>query len=225
MSKKEARAKAIAFIATWAEKIAPGTDNAARITRQLEALSDKDFHALMEDFRDGTDYYQLIVPNSRKAVLDHTRNLKLAEELGFSFFEKVWMTNEKTGRKVLTNKPVLILSVPYRLLKQTLFKKINLASDDKHIDALTQQVTTNSKGSSFSLPQTHVLIRIGLRKSLSELLSLRGGNPDAHKKAMSLLVEHGKVRLDDVDLDQHKTKATRVLAQLYLCQHLVLDMG
>lgn len=225
MTRATGRAKAIAFIAQWAEKIAPKSGNAERLTAQLEALSDKEFHALMEDFRDGKDYYQLIVPNGRSAVLDHMRNIDLAKELDFSFFERVWMTNERTGRRVLTNKDVLILTLPLRLMKQTLFKKINLAADDKHIDALTQQVTSDSKGSSFSLPQTHVLIRIGLRSSLKELLSLRGGNPEAHKKAMGLLVEYGKVRLADADLDVYKTRATLVLSRLYTCQLLTLDMG
>lgn len=64
---------------------------------------------------------------------------------GSSLMEQIHMVDFETGQKFLTPIEYPILRLPLRIQQQKLQKKMSVPKDNKHVDDLTGQPTTESK--------------------------------------------------------------------------------
>lgn len=155
-------------------------DSVKEIENMLNALSDKDFHQYMLSLQSGDEVLPYIKENLAKTKISVERNLKIAEKLGHQFFQRLWLTDKETGDVYLTPIRYLVMDMPLRRQQQHLMKKISIPESNSHIDDLTGQVTGPSKGSRLSYPEMQILYSQGLRHSITEMFTFRGGNIKAN---------------------------------------------
>ena len=86
-----------------------------------------------------------------------------------------------------------MLKLPARRAAQMVSKKISIPSDNKSIDLLTGQVTGKSKGSKITNPELQVLLGLGLKDSVIELMKMRGGDVGEASAMNNLLYKQGLV--------------------------------
>lgn len=217
MGNREAATKAIL---KYVEKIVPNSPNKKMYEELLGKLSDKEFHSYMEKLRDGEEVLYLVVPNLANYKIDVQRNIEIAEELGHSFFEKLWLTDQLTGQQYLTPVEYFVIDIPLRRQVQLLVKKISIPDDNNHIDQLTGQPTGPSKGSKISFPELQVLFAQGLDNTIVELIKFRGGDEKAYNAMNRSIYNTGGVSLTDLEKTPTKVKAVTTLSTLLKTMHL-----
>lgn len=198
----------------------PGSPNSDRIRKELDGLSDEQFHQFMEDLRDGKDWITLVEPNGVSWGADVQRNLALAESFGVKFHERVWSPDSATGTPMLSNRPMLVLLLPDRRQQQHLTSKYSIASDSDTIDELTGQPTGDSKTSAISFPQALINQSRGLTSSNTEFYGVRGGNPKAFEAANRMIMESGQASMEDILQVGTRAKSTETLGNFFWAQHL-----
>lgn len=217
MGNREAATKAIL---KYVEKIVPNSPNKKMYEELLGKLSDKEFHSYMEKLRNGEEVLYLVVPNLANYKIDVQRNIEIAEELGHSFFEKLWLTDQLTGQQYLTPVEYFVIDIPLRRQVQLLVKKISIPEDNNHIDQLTGQPTGPSKGSKISFPELQVLFAQGLDNTIVELIKFRGGDEKAYNAMNRSIYNTGGVSLIDLEKTPTKVKAVTTLSTLLKTMHL-----
>ena len=132
------RKAAETFILDFMDKILPGGENRALYEALFKDMSDRDFDKLMQDIKNGF-VLPIIAPNLNDAKLDTTRNVKLAKELGHSFFENIVLTDSDTGETYTTPHKYMVVDMPVRRQSQLLDKKMSTPSNNNVVDELTGQ--------------------------------------------------------------------------------------
>lgn len=216
------RKKATEEILKWVDKIIPGGDNKKMYEVMLAKMSDKDFDAYMHQLRSGEETLSIIMPNmDKKNRVDINRNLKIAKELGHSFFEKLWLTDPDTQTVYKTKLPYMVVDLPLRKQAQVLEKKVSIPHDSSSVDEMTGQPTSrgDSKVASLSFPETQTLQAQGLNRSIEELLKYRGGDEKAMRELNKQLVNTGSVKMDSIVINS-KVKSTQTLSAIFKAMHL-----
>lgn len=164
------------FIIKYIDAILPGSENTKLYKEKFSEMSDEEFQTFMLDLKNGKTRLCLISPNFSSPRLEVERNLKIAKELGFNFFQKIKIPKKGSLPAYTTPIKYLLLNLPIRRQAQILGKKASIPEDQSVIDKMTDQPTGKSKGAKLSKPEIEVLSALGLEKSLEELLTLRGGD-------------------------------------------------
>lgn len=215
-ARKEATDYAIKLLSKFAGK----NESVTEIETMLNNLNDKQFDDYMQSLLDGKDTMPYIAPNLGKIRLSSEKNLKIAEELGHEFFQRLWMTDPATGEVYLTPKKYLVIDLPLRRLQQHLLKKIRIPEDNQHIDEMTGQPTGPSKGSKISFPELQVLYSQDLDAVIRELFKFRGGDQEAYRALNKDALQSGLPSMDAVDDGDTRVRATEVLSILFKSAHL-----
>lgn len=217
-ARKEATDYAIKLLSKFAGK----NESVKEIEGMLNNLNDKQFDAYMQSLLDGSQTIPYIAPNLGKVRLSSEKNLKIAEELGHEFFQRLWMTDPATGEVYLTPKKYLVIDLPLRRLQQHLTKKIKIPKDNQHIDEMTGQPTASgpSSGSKVSFPELQVLYSQDLNSVIRELFKFRGGDQEAHRALNKDALQSGMPSMDAVDDGETRVRATEVLSILFKSAHL-----
>jgi len=214
------RKEATAELLKWVDKILPGSPNAALYKKRLEAMTDREFEAFIVRLENEEEYVSLIAPNLSSPKLSVERNLKIAEELGHKFFQRLWLTDPATGTEYLTPVPYLVVDLPIRRQQQLLVKKISIPEDNRHVDELTGQPSGPSKGSKVSFPETQVLYAQGMNRSIEELIKFRGGDIKAFQAMNRQIVETGGASMDSIKRTPTRVKSTETLGTFLKAMHL-----
>lgn len=180
--------------------------------KRFRGMDDAQFDEFMKDLDSGKQTLHMYVPNKAKHDVDVSRNMEIAEKLGHSFFERIWMTDPKTGQTMLTPLRYMTLALPIRRQEQTLEKKISIPENNRVIDDLTGQPTGASKGSAISFPEFQVLYSKNMDRSLEELFKVRGGDEKAFREHNRLIMQTGEGRLDVVAQTPTKVRSTQSLS-------------
>lgn len=214
------RKAATAFLLKWIDAILPGSPNKAIYQARLEKLSDKAFDELMHKLASGEETLSIIAPNFDDKKLTIENNLKVAKELGHNFFQRLWLTDNITGRTYLTPVRYLVIDLPLRRQQQMLVKKIKIPEDNRHVDELSGQPTGPSKGRKISFPELQILFAQNMDKSLTELIKLRGGDEKAFNAMNNEIISRGGVSMDKIASADTKVKSTETLETLLKAMHL-----
>lgn len=207
-------------VVKWIDQLLPGSPNAQLYRERLEKLSNAEFEAYMAKLRDGEEILSLIAPNLSDNKLSVERNLKVAKELGHDFFQRLWLTDPKTGTTYLTPVKYLVIDLPLRRQEQLLIKKISIPEDNRHVDELSGQPAGPSKGSKVSFPETQVLYAQGLDRSIEELLKFRGGDIKAFQAMNRQIIETGGASQDAIKRTPSRVKSTETLSVFLKSMHL-----
>lgn len=188
--------------------------------KRFRAMNDDQFEDFVKDIESGKQTLHMFVPNKAKHDVSVERNVEIAGKLGHSFFERLWMTDAKTGQVMLTPKRYMVMQLPLRRQEQTLEKKISIPEHNRVVDDLTGQPTGASKGSAISFPEFQVLYSKGMDRSLEELFKVRGGDDKAYREHNRLIMQTGEGRLDVVAQTPTKVRSTQSLATFLKGMHL-----
>lgn len=207
-------------VVKWLDKLLPGSDNGRIYRERLDRLSDQEFDRYMKDLSDGKQVISLVAPNLSEQKLSIERNLEVASELGHDFFQRLWLTDAKTGTTYLTPVKYLVVDLPIRRQQQLLIKKISIPEDNRHVDELTGQPAGPSKGSKLSFPELQVLYAQGLDKSIEELIKFRGGDLKAFQISTRQIIETGGASQEAIKRTPTKVKSTETVSVLLKAMHL-----
>lgn len=222
LASKDSKRRAVEdFLLKYIAKIVTGDLNTNLYRKLFDSMSNEEFKDFMTKLRDKEITLSIIVPNGdSKTTCNVENNLKIGKELGFNFFQK--LTFEATGDMPTYTTPheYMLLKLPIRRAAQLLIKKISIPKDSKAIDNLTGQVTGDSRSSKMSNPETQVLLGMGLKDSLLELLKVRGGDKDAANAMNQLLINRGVAHQSDIQAMSSGVESTKTLKLYFNGMHI-----
>jgi len=193
------RAKAEAYILKWVEQILPGGENVKIYKEYFSRTNDKAFDALMQDLSTGVKVLPIYTPNFGKNKLSVERNLNLAKELGFNFFNKLWMGAKDDCPKYLTPLEYVVMDLPVRRASQLLTKKLSVTDNNNSVDMVTGQLSSTAKAASISYPEIQVLSAMGMDNTVVELIKYRGGDSKGLVAMNAMINKYGTTNLKTLD--------------------------
>lgn len=214
------RKAAEAVILEWIAKIDPSGRNTELTQEYFTQMDDTQFEIWMEAIRVGKDTISMVAPNlDPERKMSTANNLKLAPEMGVEFFQRVWVTDSKSGEQWLTPIKYLVCHVPVRRQIQTRENKMAVPKDNSTIDESTGQVTGDSGKSSISSPEMLVLVAAGLNRTVEEFMKVRGGDETALRYSDRAIMETGGVSLDQIAKLGTRARSTRTLSTFLRGMH------
>ena len=213
------RKNAEQYILTWIEKLASGGDNAKIYKDLFASMSDEDFDGFMMAIKSGKNRLAVIVPNFGTAKITTANNLKLGEELGHQFFQRIWIEGDGVNPSYLTPVKYLVVDLPLRRQAQILVKKISIPEDNASVDDFTGQPTGKSKGSKISYDETQVMAAMGLDRTLIEFIKFRGGDSKGFQAMNSSISRLGNVSLDSIKHYAGGVESTNTLSAYLTAMH------
>lgn len=214
------RQGAQALILKYIDKIAPRSGNREIYEKFFERMSDREFDSFMTDIREERRFLSIVIPNFKQSMVTVENNIKIGEELGHSFFQRLWIEGKEGMPTYLTKHQHMVLDVPLRRASQLLTKKISVPSHNKVVDAMTGQPTGESKGARVSYPELQVAAAMGLEKSMIELMKYRGGDNRGNAALTGMLSRLGKANLDTLKQYSSGVESTHTLKTFLTAAHL-----
>ncbi len=198
----------------------PSGKNTKLTQEFFKDMSDEHFDDYMKAIESGKAYVGLVYEVMGKNGISTDNNLKVAEEWGHSFFQKLILTDSVTGQTYKTPLPYPVVDLPVRRQVQMLKEKISIPEDNRHVDDYTNQPTGISKGGGISLPETLVLYSAGLTKSLTEMIKFRGGDLKAMNVMDRAIAEQGDASQESISKLGTRVKSTVTMSILLKGMHL-----
>jgi len=209
------------FIKDWIYKITQSKFNVKLYEDLFSSMDDKQFEQFMNDLRTGKKILQVIIPTDGfDGKIDLKRNISLAKELGFDFFQHLTIGPDKDLPQYITPEKFMVLTLPFRRTKQTLEKGISVAESSKQINPITGQVKDDDATSKMTYPELQVLIGLGVKTSLVEIMRDRGGDITANTVMKNALLKFGRVSKKVVDLYAEGAMSTKALKNYLTAMHL-----
>lgn len=216
------RKKAQDYIIKMIDKIAPGGQNKKIYEDLFSKMDDEQFDLFMKDLNTEEKFLPIVYPNLGNVKLSVENNLKIAKEMNYNFFTKLWIGTDDNSLRYLTPIPYLVIDLPVRRVSQSLVKKIKVPTDNKTIDTLTGQPTGSGKslGSRLSFPELQVLTAMGLDNSTVELMKYRGGDLRGFRAMNSQIAQQGIADLNVLSKYASGVQSTKTLRTYLLSMHL-----
>lgn len=208
------------LILKFIKRIVTGNENTKLYENLFKAMNDKEFDQFMQDLRSGKASLSVIIPNGSNIKVDTKINVKLAKELGFEFFQRLKVGATDTIPAYTTPNKYLVFKLPVRRAAQLLSKKIAVPEDDRQVDILSGQVVNSSKGSKLSNPEMQVLIGLGLKDSLVELMKHRGGDLGSGNALNQILFTYGSASQQEIEKYSSKVESTKTLKAYLQAMHI-----
>jgi hypothetical protein len=217
-----ARKEAEDFIISILDQITPELKgNSDNYRRYFASLSDKEFESFIQRLESGEEFICVQLPNFIKHGCTTENNIRIAkEEFDFSFFQRLIIGEKDDIPEHMTNTEAMVIDIPWRRASQTVTKKISVPDDNKKIDALSGQVTGESKAARISYPELQVLTSMGLEKSALELDKYRGGDKKGGIAFNGMLSRYGSVSLDALKPYASGVESTKTLKTYLTGMHL-----
>lgn len=214
------RKQAEDLIIKFIDKIAPGGDNKELYVKMFASMNDLQFDKFMQDLASGEKFLTVIAPNLGKTNITVENNLKVADELGHDFFQRLWIGPKNDQPAYLTPVKYLVMDLPLRRQSQHVTKKISVPENNRTVDHLTGQPTGVSKGAKISYPELQVLAGMELDQSLLELIKYRAGDRGGYNAMNAMILRYGTANIKT--LSQHSTgvESTKSLKTLLTAMHL-----
>lgn len=209
-----------AFIKKYIEALLPDSGNVALYESLFKSMNDEEFAKWIEDLETEKKFLTIVAPNYFKSKLSIERNMKIAEELGHSFFQQLWIGNNEGMPEYLTPIEYLVVDLPLRRTAQRLVKKISVPDDNKTVDTLTGQPTGKSKGAGISYPEVQICAAMGLENSMVELMKYKGGDNKGGSALNNMLAKYGKANLDTLSNFSSGVESTKSLKTFMTAMHL-----
>lgn len=192
------KAAVIKHICSIMDIMDPSGLNSKRYHNMLDHMSAAEFDKWMHYVKEGKWQIHITAPNITNN-LSTTNLLKAADAAKCKLFHKLWMTDDATGQKYLTDSEFLVLNLPIRRQQQFLDEKMSVPDNDRKIDGMTGQVTGDSRSSSITNPEINILAARGLDATLKELVNVRGGNIAAYSEFRRQAEEGGSITLESLN--------------------------
>jgi len=183
-------------------------------------MSDEQFDVFMKDLENDKITLSVIVPTDTEGKISVENNTKIAKELGYSFFQKLSVSETEDLPGYTIPHESLVLLLPIRRVAQLLTKKISIPTDYKKIDSLTGQVTGDSKSSKLTGPELYILIGQGFDESIVELMKTRGGDEGEGNALVSMLFNTGEASQADLRNYSSGVTSGKTLETYFQAMHI-----
>lgn len=197
---EELKKEIIDYLLKVLRTVEPEGTNAERYEKFLSNLSVEEFDKFIQNLKDNRTNIHMYMPNV-KTTINQRNVINAAKECGVLLSEKIWITDDVTGKKYLTPIEYLILRLPIRRVSQFLLHKMAVPESDKKIDILTGQVTGDDRSSSITQVEIQSLFARDLKHTLVELVKVRGGDVNAYANFKRQITENGEAILEGLDPD------------------------
>lgn len=204
------------IILEYIEKITKCKDTIKLYTDMFSKMTNKDFDDFMRDLREKKTVLQVFVPNGKKTHISLENNMKIAEELGKSFFQHLIYEGTSDTPAYKSRVPYLVIKLPIYRVSQLLKKKISYSEDNKTIDNRTGQVTGKSMSATLTNPEISMLSAYGFDNLLTEMVKYRGGDQGGRDAMNKIMYSKGMPSLADVSHYSTGVKSNQTLEQYYL---------
>lgn len=132
-------------------------------------------------------------------------NIKIAKDMGYEFFQRIWITDPVTGVRYLTPRKHMVYETNVCRQIQTLDHKISVPEKNNKIDELTGQVRADSRSSQISGPEMMVMNSQGLTSAIVELMKFRGGDVISNRHLNHQLETTGEVSMNSIPVAHVET--------------------
>jgi len=222
MNVSEKRKAIMQHLAKWYDKLDPTGKNREHLHRRLSAMTDGQFTEYMDNLRSAKEQIHLVRPNMTKG-LTIKQLMDIMEELGVVLYHRIWVTDDATGIKYLTNKKYPVVQMSVRRAQQFLDEKISIPESDTLISGMDDQVVGADRAAGISNPELHSLHASGLDITSLELLRVRGGDQTAYSDLKRQIEETGVGELGS--LGHHtRAKSPIILSMFLRAMHIDSNM-
>lgn len=219
MSISEKKKKILAYIKKNLAPLDPEGMNIKRYVDMIESMSDNKFDQFMKHMRDGKFQFHMIIPNlTPKCSMDDI--LKAAENVELDLFHRIWFYDDASGKMFLSRSKYPVFELPIRRMQQYLDKKLSVPDNDQTIDGLTGQVTGDDRAASLTNPEILSLHSKGLTTTLSEMVTIRGGDISSYGEFKRQMEESGEAIMETLPDDT--VTRTAVVTKILL-EGMLLD--
>lgn len=209
------------YILKYIGKIVTGEENINLYKDLFKSMSDKEFDEFMHKLKDKQITLSIIVPNGYKNTkVSVENNFKVAKEIGYDFFQRIKVTGDSDIPDYITPNKYLVYKLPIKRAAQLLSKKISIPESDKKIDTLSGQVTGESKSSKLTLPELQILIGLGLKDSVKELMKIRGGDLGSTNAMTAMLYKQGMATQQNIEQYSTGVVSTKSLKAYLNSMHI-----
>lgn len=178
--------------------ILPGCCDVELYRAYFSKMSDKEFDAFIQRLKSKEEWLTITVPNGGNVKGSIEHNIAIGKKWGHSFFQRLYMPPEGNNPGYLTPNEYFVIKPPIRVASQRLAKKMSIPKNQRSINALTGQVTGESKGAGFSYPELRLCVAMGLNHTATELMKYRGGDVRGWAAMSASLARHGAARQDQL---------------------------
>ena len=214
------RQQAERFIIKCISLLTKSEFNVKRYETYFQSLSDAEFARYIDDLKSGAKFLTIQVPNFSKTNITVENNIKLAKDLGHSFFEKLWIGPKGNVPAYLTPVEFLVVDLPLRRASQMLIKKLSVSEHNRSLDVLSGQVAGESKSSKISYPELQVAAAMDLEDSLIELIKYRGGDARSGHALDAMLKKYGHASIASLKPYSSGVESTKTLKTFLNSAHL-----
>lgn len=209
------RKKAEAFILENLKLLNVNEHTLSLYKERFKIMTDKEFDEFMQD-----DYLPIIEPVGSDSKITLENNFNFAKKIGYEFFQHLHFSATETLPAYVTPNRYLIYKLPIKRAAQTLDKKKAIPDDMHSVDIMTGQVTTTSKASKITMPEIQILVGLGLKSTLVELLKTRGGDLGEATALDNLLFRDGIVTQANLRQYQTGVVSSKNLKNFFLGMHI-----
>ncbi len=218
MTKRE---EATAYLLSMLDKIDPSGINSKITAESLAGLSDEQFAALMSDYETDKDRPAMYVPAFGPVKLDIERNHRVADELGHSFYQHLWIgSTDPQTPKYQTPVKYMVLELPVRRQAQILAKGISVTEHTRSVDQRTGQVAGDSAAAKVSYPELNILRGMGMEETTKELIKFRGGDLRGFDAMNVMAYRQGEVSLRAIEPYASGVESTNAMKVSLTSMHL-----
>ena len=211
--RKQAEAEALA----WVKDVDLSGKTFKWYQERFAEMTDAQFEKWIDDLDTGKDYLCIISDNMNGSNIKIENNLKVAEKRGVPMFERIWLTDPKTGYRYLSNVPYPVLFLQVKRQIESIENKRSIPKiSSKKKDDLTGQVSGDAASMALSQPETQILYAMGLEAVIVESLKYRGGDVKGGDEFDRALLENGEVSINNLLQTETKVKSSQTLKAFLL---------
>lgn len=202
-------------------------ENISLTKQRFARMSDKQFEEFLQDENldlDGNKELAIVVPNNGKYSISIDRNIKICELLGYQFRQKLQLPEINGVPAHLSNEPYPLLLLPFGRQIQHVLDKQSIPDHSRQRDALSGQVTGDSKGGKISYFEALVLQGMGLEKTVIEFLKVRGGDRGSERSLNAQIDLYGEASLTDAVRSGTGVVSLATLKSLFLGMHYSINL-
>ena len=192
-------------------------ENGSMYEAYFKTLTNTQFKSFIEKLQSGVTL-PIFRHNWKSKGITTENNLALAKKWGVNVF--VRCAFEKDGNTYMPDIKYMVLPLPVRRTLQVLVKDINVPVDNKSRDLLSGQVTGKSKAHKLTHPEMVILDTVGLKNSLTELLTTRGGDLGLSRAMNTVIERNGKLHHNDIEPFGTGREITKNLKSFFKAAHI-----
>lgn len=198
------------------KELDPSNMNVKMYQEIFKNMTDAEFHNFMVKMVTGEVPLSVNIPNYSKCGITVRNNKRLAESLGKSLMQRIWIYDPITKKRFLSQKEYLVCEANVSRQIQNLDHKISTAKDNTQIDERTGQPTGNSRPAQLSGPEMGILKSTNNPLPIIELIKMRGGDNVSMRYLDQEIIKSGSASMSSIPGQKERMAKSVKTMSIYL---------